>query len=55
MAQLKPEETWYIGDNYECDIVGARNAGLFPVWYTRRLSLNRMWKKNCFKSAVGMN
>ena len=25
---------WYIGDNYECDVVGAREAGLFPVWYT---------------------
>lgn len=32
-AGLKPEEVWYIGDNYECDIEGARNAGLFPVWY----------------------
>lgn len=25
---------WYIGDQYECDIVGAAGAGLFPVWYT---------------------
>lgn len=32
-ADLKPEEVWYIGDNYECDVVGAKNAGLFPVWY----------------------
>lgn len=32
-AGLKPEEVWYIGDNYECDVVGATNAGLFPVWY----------------------
>ena len=32
-AQLKPEEVWYVGDNYACDVVGARNAGLFPVWY----------------------
>ena len=30
-ADLKPEEVWYIGDNYECDVEGARNAGLFPV------------------------
>ena len=28
-AKLKPEEVWYIGDNYECDVVGAKNAGLF--------------------------
>ena len=32
-AGLKAEEVWYIGDQYECDIVGARNAGLFPVRY----------------------
>ena len=30
---LNPEDVWYIGDNYECDVVGARNAGIFPVWY----------------------
>lgn len=28
-----PEEVWYIGDNYACDVEGARNAGLYPVWY----------------------
>lgn len=32
-AGLKADEVWYIGDQYECDIVGARNAGLFPVRY----------------------
>ncbi len=32
-AGLPPEEVWYIGDQYECDIVGAAGAGLFPVWY----------------------
>lgn len=35
-AELEPEEVWYIGDNLECDIVGAKNAGLFPVWYRLR-------------------
>lgn len=33
-AELPPGDVWYIGDNYQCDVVGARNAGLFPVWYT---------------------
>lgn len=33
-AELQPEDVWYIGDNYQCDVVGARNAGIFPVWYT---------------------
>ncbi len=27
------EEVWYVGDQYQCDIVGAKEAGLFPVWY----------------------
>lgn len=33
MADLSPEEVWYVGDDFECDIVGASNAGIFPVWY----------------------
>lgn len=33
-AGLSPEEVWYVGDNYECDVKGAVGAGLFPVWYT---------------------
>ncbi len=32
-ANLQAEEVWYIGDQYQCDIVGAKEAGLFPVWY----------------------
>jgi len=32
-ADLRPEEVWYIGDNYECDVIGARGVGMFPVWY----------------------
>ena len=32
-AELAPEDVWYIGDQYECDIKGALSAGLFPVWY----------------------
>ena len=32
-ADLNADEVWYVGDHYECDVVGARNAGLFPVHY----------------------
>lgn len=32
-AGLKAEEVWYVGDHYECDIVGAKNAGLTPIWF----------------------
>ena len=32
-AGLKPEEVWYVGDNYVCDVEGARGAGMTPIWY----------------------
>lgn len=32
-AGLNADEVWYVGDQYECDVVGAKNAGIFPVWY----------------------
>lgn len=38
-AELSPEEVWYIGDQYECDIKGATAAGLFPVWYIGAMNL----------------
>jgi HAD superfamily hydrolase (TIGR01549 family) len=31
MANVKAEETIYVGDNYFADVIGARNAGLNPV------------------------
>ncbi len=33
MADLLPGDVWYIGDNYKCDIMGAREAGMTPVMY----------------------
>lgn len=38
-AGLAPEDVWYIGDQYECDIKGALSAGLFPVWYVGAIDL----------------
>ncbi|MBO4418709.1 MAG: HAD family hydrolase [Oscillospiraceae bacterium] len=32
-ADLKPENAWYVGDDYACDLAGARAAGLLPIWY----------------------
>ncbi|MCR4649015.1 MAG: HAD-IIIA family hydrolase [Lachnospiraceae bacterium] len=32
-ARLNASDVWYIGDNYECDVDGARNVGITPVWY----------------------
>ncbi len=45
-AELAPEEVWYIGDQYECDIKGALNAGLFPVWYIGAIDLPYTENKN---------
>lgn len=33
MAELDPKDVWYIGDDYECDVVGAGNAGIYPIRY----------------------
>ena len=34
MANLDCEDVWYIGDDYECDVLGAKNAGIYPIRYT---------------------
>lgn len=33
-AQLSADQVWYCGDNVRCDVVGAHNSGIYPVWYT---------------------
>lgn len=38
-ADLSADEVWYIGDNYNCDVIGARDAGIFPVWYVGALDM----------------
>ena len=38
-AGLEPDEVWYIGDHYECDVKGALNAGLLPIWYIGAIDL----------------
>lgn len=38
-ADLRPEDVWYVGDNYIADVKGAAGAGIFPVWYTGALTL----------------
>jgi HAD superfamily hydrolase (TIGR01549 family) len=36
LAESSPEATAYIGDNYYTDVVGAKNAGLYPILYDPR-------------------
>lgn len=32
-AGLEVGDVWYIGDNFECDVIGSHNAGMTPVLY----------------------
>ena len=45
-ARLEPDEVWYIGDQYECDVKGALNAGLLPIWYIGAIDLPYTEDKN---------
>lgn len=43
--QISNNEAFYVGDSFKKDIVGANNAGILPIWYTR---LNESIKKSDF-------
>ena len=30
---VKNDEVIYVGDSYKKDVMGAKNAGMTPVWY----------------------
>ena len=32
-AGLTADKVWYCGDSFRADVLGAREAGIFPVWY----------------------
>lgn len=32
-----PEQTWYVGDTYESDIIGASQAGWHTIWLNHRM------------------
>ena len=34
--KLNPEETWFIGDTFEIDVVGAKNSGWHVIWFNHR-------------------
>lgn len=38
-SELRPDDVWYIGDQYECDIVGAKSVGIFPIWYRGAINM----------------
>lgn len=41
-AKLPPEEVWFCGDNFHCDIEGAFNMGMQPVWYTKYIEAHNI-------------
>lgn len=34
-AELESGDVWFVGDQYKCDVLGALNCGMTPVWYTQ--------------------
>ncbi len=47
-AGFNAEDVWYIGDQYECDIVGAKNAEIFAVWYLGSIDMPYTEKEDVF-------
>jgi FMN phosphatase YigB (HAD superfamily) len=39
--RARPSETWFVGDTFDEDIVGATAVGLQPVWLTSGRAVNR--------------
>ncbi|HIV03399.1 MAG TPA: HAD family hydrolase [Candidatus Aphodoplasma excrementigallinarum] len=37
-ARLSASDVWFCGDNVEADILGAAEAGIYPVWYESSLA-----------------
>ncbi len=33
ILQILPEQIYFVGDNFSCDVVGAKEAGMRPVFY----------------------
>lgn len=33
---LHPADTWYIGDSFEMDVIGAKSAGWHVIWFNHR-------------------
>ena len=47
MAGLPPEKVWYCGDDWNCDIAGAAQVGIQPVWYTKYLESSEVGRLDC--------
>ncbi len=45
-AELQPDEVWYIGDQYECDVDGSLKAGQLLEWYIGAIALSHTGDKS---------
>lgn len=34
--KLNPEDTWFVGDTFEVDVIGAKRAGWHVIWFNHR-------------------
>jgi putative hydrolase of the HAD superfamily len=41
-AKLQASEVWYCGDNGICDVDGAKNIGITPVWYKGAIQTSKI-------------
>lgn len=48
-ANLKADDVWYVGDQYDCDVIGAKGVGMFPIWYTGAIDFKQDMSKDCLK------
>ena len=57
IMNLNPEETWFVGDTFEVDVVGAKNAGWHVIWFNHRIinSSDQIKEGNHFKWHVKRN
>ncbi len=51
-ADLKAEDVWYVGDNYKCDVLGSKEAGMLPIWYTGAIDFKQDMNNDCLKIAT---
>lgn len=45
-AGLRGNEVWYCGDNPRCDVEGAFEAGIYPIWYDNPTEKNYKDRSN---------
>jgi putative hydrolase of the HAD superfamily len=41
-ANLQADDVWYCGDNGICDVDGAKNIGITPVWYKGAIQTSKI-------------